>query len=78
MKKQKYILTLCLNITDPDTGEITDTQTETEYFNTRTEAEKAAARYRAGESSLGEYADGAEISLVSADVSDTPQEIDLI
>lgn len=77
MKQQKYTLTVCLNITDPDTGEILDTQTETEYFDTRTEAEEAAARYRAGEAA-GEYLDGTEITLVSADVSDTPQEVDVL
>ena len=76
IRMKKYTLTMELAIVDESTGETLDTQTDTEYFDTRAEAEQAAARYRA-EGIIAEYGEGEEKAvLLSAEVSDEPQEIE--
>ena len=70
---KKYAVSLNLEIKDTDNGEILDTQTETEYFDTFAEAEQAAARYRA-DGIAGEYADGTIAAITSAEADPEPRD----
>ncbi len=53
MEGAKYSLKICFEISEKDTGKVLDTQTQTERFDSRTEAKKAAARYLATISKQG-------------------------
>ena len=75
MKKLQYRLSLSIDVISSESGDVVDTQEQTEYFDTLPEAEAAASTYHVGDV-IGEYGDGAECRVVLVDVPSDPEEVD--
>ena len=77
MKKLQYALSLAYEIVDPETEEVLDSYTETEYFDTLSMAISAKDKHTNGEE-VGRYQDGARAVLVGAEVLYNPVEVEYI
>jgi hypothetical protein len=75
MKKLQYTVSVLYDVIGSEDGEILDTESESEYYDTREEAHAAAAQYHAGQI-IGEYGDGAKCVVQSVTVGADPEPVE--
>ena len=65
----EYVLAVGIEYVDPNSGEVTETDTETTYFETREQAQRASEQYVVGDID-GVYGDGTEARVASVEIED--------
>lgn len=73
--KNQYELAIFIDVVSPESGEVIDTQTEIEHYDTLSEAERQAEKYHKGDV-ICEWGDGCQgvVSDVYVDVDPKPIE----
>ena len=68
----EYVLAVGIEYVDPNSGEVTETDTETTYFETREQAQRASEQYVVGDID-GVYGDGTEARVTSVEIEEIPE-----
>ena len=75
MKKMQYVVSLAIDIVNPEEDEVVDSRVDTEYFDSLADAHARAAEYHEGEI-IGRYGDGAVCVFQFAEVGERAELVD--